>query len=126
MRGVLGYLLLLVLAWALCERRGEYGRRMPWRTVIAGLVLQIVLAVLLLRIPPVSRVLLLFNRAALALQAATDQGTAFVFGYLGGGKLPFTEISPGASFILASKFCRWCWSSVRCRRSCITAACCKG
>jgi concentrative nucleoside transporter, CNT family len=103
MRGVLGYLLLLVLAWALCERRGEYGRRIPWRTVIAGLVLQIVLAVLLLRIPPVSRVLLLFNRAALALQAATDQGTAFVFGYLGGGKLPFTEISPGASFILAFK-----------------------
>jgi CNT family concentrative nucleoside transporter len=59
--------------------------------------------VLLLRLPPVSRVLLLFNRAALALQAATDQGTAFVFGYLGGGKLPFTETSPGASFILAFK-----------------------
>jgi CNT family concentrative nucleoside transporter len=103
MRGALGFLLLLVLAWALRERRSEYGRRVPWRAVIAGLVLQIALAVLLLRLPPVSRVLLLFNRAALALQAATDQGTAFVFGYLGGGKLPFTETSPGASFILAFK-----------------------
>jgi len=103
MRGAFGFFLLLVLAWALRERRGEYGRRIPWRTVIAGVALQIGLAVLLLRLPPASRVLLLFNRAALALQEATDQGTSFVFGYLGGGKLPFAETSPGASFILAFK-----------------------
>src|SRR5215813_1797812 len=103
MRGALGFFLLLVLAWALRERRGEYGRRIPWRTVIAGVALQIGLAVLLLRLPAASRVLLLFNRATLALQEATDQGTTFVFGYLGGGTLPFTETAPGASFILAFK-----------------------
>ena len=103
MRGALGFFLLLVLAWTLRERRGEYGRRVSWRTVIAGVALQIGLAVLLLRLPPASRVLLLFNRAALALQEATDQSTSFVFGYLGGGKLPFAETSPGASFILAFK-----------------------
>jgi concentrative nucleoside transporter, CNT family len=103
MRGILGFFLLLALAWALRDRRGEYGRRIPWRTVIAGVALQLVLAVLLLRLPAASRVLLVFNRAALALQEATDQGTAFVFGYLGGGKLPFAETSPGASFILAFK-----------------------
>jgi CNT family concentrative nucleoside transporter len=103
MRGAIGFFALLVLAWALRERGGEYGRRIPWRTVIAGLALQIVLAVLLMRFPPVSKVLLLFNRAALALQEATDQGTSFVFGYLGGANLPFTETSPGASFILAFK-----------------------
>ena len=34
---------------------------------------------------------------------ATDRGTAFVFGYLGGGTLPFVETAPGASFILAFK-----------------------
>ena len=103
MRGALGFFLLLVLAWALRERRGEYERRIPWRTVITGVALQIVLAVLLMRFPPASGVLLLFNRAALALQEATDQGTSFVFGYLSGTRLPFTEISPGASFILAFK-----------------------
>src|ERR1700739_3121456 len=103
MRGALGFFFLLVLAWALRERRCEYGRRIPWRTVIAGLTLQIALAILLMRFPPASKVLLLFNRAALALQEATDQGPSFVFGYLGGGKLPFTEPSPGASFILAFK-----------------------
>jgi CNT family concentrative nucleoside transporter len=38
-----------------------------------------------------------------ALQRATDAGTTFVFGYLGGNALPFPESHPGASFILAFK-----------------------
>ena len=81
MRGLLGIFFLLALAWALGERRrGDYGRRIPWRTVAAGLALQATLAVLLLGFPPASHVLLSLNRAALALQQATDRGTAFVFG----------------------------------------------
>jgi concentrative nucleoside transporter, CNT family len=103
-RGILGFFLLLLLAWALGERRhGDDRWRIPWRTVVAGLALQVVLALLLLRFPPAAHALLLLNRLALALQQATDQGTAFVFGYLGGGALPFTETSAGASFILAFK-----------------------
>jgi CNT family concentrative nucleoside transporter len=35
------------------------------------------------------------------LQSATQAGTSFVFGYLGGPPLPFAETHPGASFILA-------------------------
>jgi concentrative nucleoside transporter, CNT family len=103
MRGALGMLLLLLLAWLLGERRSQDARNIPWRTVVAGLALQIVLALLLLRLPPASRALLLLNKLALVLQQATDQGTAFVFGYLGGDALPFMETSPGASFILAFK-----------------------
>jgi CNT family concentrative nucleoside transporter len=94
----------LLLAWALGERRhGDNPQRIPWRTVVAGLALQVMLALLLLRFPPASHALLMLNKLALALQEATDQGTAFVFGYLGGGALPFTETSAGASFILAFK-----------------------
>ena len=37
------------------------------------------------------------------MQEATDAGATFVFGYLGGGPLPFAEIHPGASFVLAFK-----------------------
>jgi len=104
MRGVIGIVVLLLLSWALGER-GRRGSVVPiaWRTVVVGLALQFVLALLLLKIPLASRVLLLLNRAALALQEATDHGTAFVFGYLGGGALPFVETTPGASFILAFK-----------------------
>ena len=71
------------------------------RTVAAGLVLQLVLAVLLLKLPPVRDAFLVLNRVVAALQEATAAGTSFVFGYLGGGKAPF-ETLPGAStFVLA-------------------------
>ena len=104
MRGFFGIFLLLALAWLLAERRrGDRERRIPWRTVVVGLALQFGLAVLLMRSPPAAHILLLVNKAALALQEATDRGTAFVFGYLGGGALPFVETAPGASFILAFK-----------------------
>ena len=104
MRAVLGIFLLLLLAWALGERRsGDKALPIPWRTVATGLALQVLLALLLLRFPLASEALLLLNRAALALEEATDQGTAFVFGYLGGGPLPFAETASGTSFILAFK-----------------------
>src|SRR5690348_15432750 len=97
MRGLLGLAALLAIAWALSEDR----RRIPWRTVLAGLVLQLALALLLLGFPPATNAMFLINRGATALQNATETGTRFVFGYLGGPPLPFTEAQPGASFILA-------------------------
>jgi CNT family concentrative nucleoside transporter len=94
-----GELVLLLFAWLLSEDRS----RVPWRTVIAGVVLQVALALLLIDFPPAVSVVMLANRAAHALERATTAGTSFVFGYLGGGTLPFTEAVPGASFILAFK-----------------------
>ena len=41
------------------------------------------------------------NRAVEAVAAATRAGTAFVFGYVGGGALPFDPKTPGSDFILA-------------------------
>ena len=97
MRGLLGLAALLAIAWALSEDR----RRIPWRTVIAGVVLQWALALLLIFLPPANAVIFLLNDGATALQNATQAGTSFVFGYLGGPPLPFAETHPGASFILA-------------------------
>ena len=97
MRGLLGLAALLAIAWALSEDR----RRIPWRTVIAGIALQWALALLLLFLPPANTVIFLLNDGATALQNATQAGTSFVFGYLGGPPLPFAETHPGASFILA-------------------------
>jgi CNT family concentrative nucleoside transporter len=96
-QGVIGFTGLLLLAWGLSEDR----RAIPWRAVAGGLVLQLILAVLLLKVPATQSAFLLLNDAVEALQKATDAGTAFVFGYLGGGSLPFAETQPGASFILA-------------------------
>ena len=97
MRGLVGVAALLALAWALSEDR----RRIPWRTVAAGIALQWALALLLLFLPPASALILLLNDGATALQNATQAGTAFLFGYLAGPPLPFAETHPGAGFILA-------------------------
>jgi len=99
MQAMPGYAALLALAWACSEDR----RAIRWRTVGAGLALQLALAVLLIAFTPAQRAILLLNDAAEALQAATDAGTAFLFGYLGGGALPFPELRPGSSVILAFK-----------------------
>ena len=97
MRGILGLAALLLFAWVLSENRW----RVPVRTVVAGVLLQIVLAILFVRFPIAASFFLVLNQGVDALQRATDAGTSFVFGYLGGGTLPFAETQPGASFIFA-------------------------
>src|SRR5512137_440481 len=96
-QGVLGILVLLAVAWLLSEDR----RVVPWRPILAGLALQVVIAVLMLKAPLFRQVFIGLNSIVIALQDATQAGTSFVFGYLGGGPLPFVETSPGGSFSLA-------------------------
>jgi concentrative nucleoside transporter, CNT family len=98
-RGLLGIAVILVFAWVISEDRF----RVPWRIVVVGVLLEFGLALMFLKVPLASSAFLLLNRAVEALQKATEAGTGFVFGYLGGGDLPFTENRPGASFIFAFK-----------------------
>jgi CNT family concentrative nucleoside transporter len=92
-----GFLILHALAWALSEDR----RTVAWRPVLAGMALTLALGVLLLKAPPVQHLFLVLNDALGALERATRDGTAFVFGFLGGGPLPYPESYPGATFVLA-------------------------
>src|SRR5215216_1841318 len=96
-RPLLGIAVILLLAWAISEDRW----RVPWRLVIAGVLLQFALALLFLKFPPAAAAFLLLNDAVAAVQKATEAGTGFVFGYLGGGDLPFAESRPGAAFVFA-------------------------
>jgi len=96
-RSALGFLLLHALAWALSENR----RRVAWRPVVAGMLLTLALGVLLLKAPFVQQVFMSLNDALGALEKATRDGTSFVFGFLGGGPLPYSESYAGASFVLA-------------------------
>jgi CNT family concentrative nucleoside transporter len=92
-----GIAALLALAWLLSEDR----RTFPCRSVALGLGLTILLAVLLLKVPPIRAGFAAVNDAVDAIAAATRAGTSFVFGYLGGGPLPFEPKAPGSEFILA-------------------------
>ncbi len=96
-QSLLGVCTFLAIAWLLSENR----RRINFRLVAAGMVLTFGTALVLVKIPISREGFILLNRLVLALQQATLAGTSFVFGYLGGGPLPFMENYPGASFILA-------------------------
>ncbi len=97
LHSLFGLLLLAGIAWLLSERR----REVSWRVVISGLLLQIGIAWLLLSIPMFQRFFLLLNDAVGTLMEATRVGTAFVFGYLGGAKIPFAVEPQASTFILA-------------------------
>lgn len=97
LQSAFGLVLFTGLAWVLSENR----RAFSWRAVLVGLVLQIGLALLLLRLPASQAALIALNGAVEALTEATRAGTGFVFGYIGGGPTPFEVTAPQSSFVLA-------------------------
>ena len=97
LQSLFGLIVLTALAWALSERRESRAIRVA----LAGLGVQLVLALVLLKLPATQTMFLWLNDGVLALQNATQAGTTFVFGYLGGGALPFDEPYPGSAFVLA-------------------------
>ena len=96
-QSIVGIFTLVAVSWLLSENR----RIVPWRTIVAGVTLQAAIAVLMLKAPPFRELFLGLNAIVNAFQEATQAGTSFVFGYLGGGPLPFLETRPGGSFSLA-------------------------
>ena len=101
-QSIIGLAGFVALAWIIGGLwHGGVKRAFPLRIVLGGLALQAAIALVLLNFPPAKALFLAANRAVLALHDATLDGTKVVFGYVGGGDLPFTESFPGASFILA-------------------------
>jgi CNT family concentrative nucleoside transporter len=96
-QSVLGLLVFTGLAWLMSENR----RQASWKIAVIGIGIQMLVGLVLLKVPVFREMFLLLNRVVLSLEEATTAGTGFVFGYLGGGDLPFEEKFPGASFILA-------------------------
>ncbi|MBI1211090.1 MAG: nucleoside:proton symporter [Alphaproteobacteria bacterium] len=97
LQSALGLVVFVAIAWLLSENR----RAFPLQTVIVGIGLQIILAVLLLGIPIIRDGLYSLNVVVDAIQAATAKGTSFVFGFVGGGKPPFAVTDQGSMVTLA-------------------------
>ena len=97
LQGLTGIAGLLALAWVFSEARLS----VPWRAIAAGLVLQIVLALLLLKLPGVNDAFLMLNNLLSTVEKATQAGTSLVFGYLGGGPAPFDVTDANSNFVLA-------------------------
>ncbi|NCA83315.1 MAG: nucleoside:proton symporter [Opitutae bacterium] len=84
-RGLLGIAGLVALSWGLSENR----RRVQWKVVAWGLGLQFAIAWLLVKVPLFQKILLFLNKGVGAIERASHEGGAFVFGYLTGGPAPF-------------------------------------
>ncbi|WP_456797897.1 NupC/NupG family nucleoside CNT transporter [Bradyrhizobium sp. USDA 4473] len=97
LQSALGVVALLVIAWALSENRSL----VSLRQAAIGLVVTIVTALVLIKVPLVTQAFGAINDAVGTIAAATRAGTAFVFGYVGGGPAPFDPKAPGSDFILA-------------------------
>ena len=97
LQSAFGFVAIFLIAWLLSEDR----RAVPWRIVVSGALLQIVLAAALLKLPLFRDLFLALNDLLSALERATQEGTRFVFGFLGGGPQPFEERPGLSSFVLA-------------------------
>jgi concentrative nucleoside transporter, CNT family len=97
LQSAFGVFALLGIAWIISEDR----RAVAWMQAVVALIVTFVTAVVLLKVPAVARAFGAINNAVDAISAASKAGTSFVFGYLGGGQLPFELKVPGAEFVLA-------------------------
>jgi len=97
LQSAFGVLALLAIAWAVGENR----RAVSLRQAAVGLAVTLLTAVALIKLPFVAHAFGVINDAVGAISSASRAGTSFVFGYLGGGTLPFDLKAPGADFILA-------------------------
>lgn len=97
LQSAFGVLALLAIAWACGENR----RAVSPRQAAIGLAVTLATAVVLLKLPAVARAFHAINEAVGAISAAARAGSSFVFGYVGGGPLPFELKAPGADFVLA-------------------------
>ncbi len=92
-----GLFVLALLAWVMGENRKD----VSLKGTFTGIFVQLALAGIIFTVPGFKDLFLLLNRFVASLESATRAGTSFVFGYLGGGLLPFDERSAGSSFVLA-------------------------
>jgi CNT family concentrative nucleoside transporter len=92
-----GVLALLAIAFAFGENR----RSVSPRQAAIGLFVTLLTAIVLIKLPVVAHAFGVINDAVGTISSASRAGTSFVFGYLGGGALPFDLKVPGADFVLA-------------------------
>ena len=73
-----GLLIFASLAWLLSSNR----RRIAWKTIAWGVALQLLIGLIIFRLPVSHRILLWLNDAVLALLNASKSGSVFLFGPL--------------------------------------------
>tara|TARA_R110002050_G_scaffold44262_2_gene105562 strand:+ start:24168 stop:25421 length:1254 start_codon:yes stop_codon:yes gene_type:complete len=90
-----GILFFIVFCWVISENR----KSVHSFQVIIGLMVQFAFAAVIMHVPFVQKFFKWIANGVMALKDATMEGTKFVFGFIGGGDLPFE--STGNTFVFA-------------------------
>lgn len=85
-QGLIGIGFILAVAWFLSENRKD---RPGWRWIAGAIAIQFILAIAIVRIPAIWDIIGLANNGVQAIERATLAGSSYMFGYAGGGELPF-------------------------------------
>ena len=91
-QGIFGLFVFLFLAYLMSEDR----KSVLWKSSLYGVLTQIILAALILKVPVVRGGFLWVSGGIEALKESMLTGTGFVFGYLGGADAPF-DVKPGGN-----------------------------
>ena len=95
---VIGFAGLVCIAIPFSQNRSSIN----YRHIFAAIILQIILAFALLKIPFIVQIFAYLSEGVTALQAATQEGAEFVFGYLSNSTTsPFESSGTGNSMIFA-------------------------
>lgn len=96
-QALLGICVFILVSYLFSEARSK----IRWGSVAMALLLQFVFAFATTRIGAIRAAFLLCSQAIGQVKQATEAGTSFVFGYLGGGDAPFTPHPDANTFIFA-------------------------
>ncbi|MGB1663047.1 MAG: NupC/NupG family nucleoside CNT transporter [Gammaproteobacteria bacterium] len=95
---IIGFVGLVCIAIPFSQNRSSIN----YRHIFAAIILQIILAFALLKIPFIVQIFAYLSEGVTALQAATQEGAEFVFGYLSNSSTsPFESSGTGNSMIFA-------------------------
>jgi len=95
---IIGFVGLVCIAIPFSQNRSSIN----YRYIFAAIILQIILAFALLKIPFIVQIFAYLSEGVTALQAATQEGAEFVFGYLSNSSTsPFASSGTGNSMIFA-------------------------
>ncbi|RYF09746.1 MAG: nucleoside:proton symporter, partial [Deltaproteobacteria bacterium] len=97
LQALCGLCSFVVLAWCVSEQPSA----VRWRAVGLALMAQAGLALATMHVGIVRSAFMVLSRGIGQIKLATQAGTSFVFGYVGGADLPFSPVAGANTFVFA-------------------------
>jgi len=99
LQSIFGILSILLIAYLFSEAK----KTIVFKSILTAIAIHLILTIMFLNLPIFKDIFMMLNKLVLILETATTAGTSFVFGYLGGGAVPFEIKNENSMFILAFK-----------------------